>query len=478
MFLKKKAIVCLSFIILLIGIQCVPMNSTSSKSPDISYESHIKPIMAEYCVSCHSGWQASANLHLNTYAAVKKRAEEGTLLKRVNDKNSPMPPMGLMPPKERQRLAEWAKNNFKEKSDKNSSDEPVVEEYTFDPPEITPVNINEQGFEFFTQMQGHWVGKLNLMGQDMPWFAFDYRPISNAYIHGIFEGGTIGNLMTSFYLAEYKGIKTIMARNGGVLNGIYRMSYFILDQVKISENESYYRFVDAYGGKQIMWMELKFKGEDLEFNSYTSRMGMLPKPKKHMLFKGKKTSLALSNQAAKTVGFPKKIVEDYYPEGLPMPVWDKKYPVVTSQSYMWEDLSADLVTLGKWAYDPIRIDEMPHLAQLKLKFNRTKLSKNKKIQVYLSRVPLTDDNGKFIMENGYIQMDLMNEVLLFPEIGKKVDEFTLTYLHPGDYYVTTFIDEDGNLTASKGDISTKSIKITVEPESEGELNIPAIEVKN
>ena len=87
-------------------------------------------------------------------------------------------------------------------------------------------------------MPGHWVGKMKLMGKPIDWFAFDYRPISPSHIHGIFEGGSMGNLFTSFFVADYKGTKTIMARNGGILSGFYRTSYFVLDKIDIKNNET------------------------------------------------------------------------------------------------------------------------------------------------------------------------------------------------------------------------------------------------
>lgn len=67
-------------------------------------------------------------------------------------------------------------------------------------------------------MQGHWVESLVIMKQKFDWFAFDYRAISPPHVHGIYEGGTMGNLMTSFFITEFNGIKTLMPRNGGLLN--------------------------------------------------------------------------------------------------------------------------------------------------------------------------------------------------------------------------------------------------------------------
>ncbi|MCP4437867.1 MAG: hypothetical protein GY810_02905 [Aureispira sp.] len=136
------------------------------------------------------------------------------------------------------------------------------------PTKVTPIDINSKGFDLLEKLQGHWVGYNRVMTTDFDWFAFDYRAISESHIHGIFEGGTMGNLFTSFFVADFKGTKTIMARNGGLLNGIYRTSYFVLDQV--TQNTDWgnsYRLGDAVGGQNTMYMELRFINDSLYFNS-------------------------------------------------------------------------------------------------------------------------------------------------------------------------------------------------------------------
>ena len=185
-------------------------------------------------------------------------------------------------------------------------------------------------------MQGHWLGKMDLMGNHFDWFALDYRAISASHVHGIFEGGTMGNLFTSFFVTNFNGKRTIMARNGGILNGIYRTSYFVLDTVKETRKGKYFRLVDAYGGAQIMSIELYFKGNHMEFNSYTSRFGLF-EPKLHMSFKAKRRLTDLAKTAAKSVGFPKNIVELDLAKGLPIPDWGDDETPLTSASYMWQE---------------------------------------------------------------------------------------------------------------------------------------------
>lgn len=480
--IKIKTLVTSGMLIVLtiIMVRCNSAQTVPAKDvplSDVSYETHVKPIIRGYCTTCHGGSAPSAGVNLKTYKNVRHHAEKGMLLKRINDYKNPMPQGGLMPRNEREMILKWAKNNYLERSATTTSETEKKPSYQFIPPTITPVNIDEKGFDFLTQLQGHWVGDIYILGQKMPWFAFDYRPISQAHVHGIFEGGSMGNLFTSFFIANFKGTNTLMARNGGILNGIYRTSYFILDEMKVNGGESYYRFVDAYGGKNIMWMELTFSGDQLQFNSYTSRFGTYSPPKKHMKFKAKKMHPGLAQEAAKAVGFPQKKIEMEFPNGIEIQNWGKETPT-TSASYIWEDVSQDIVTLGKLAKDPCRIDQMPYLSKLKVKLKKNATIADKKIQLYLSRKPLTDVNGKFTQEYGYIKRSVMNEVLTFPEINADQQEFTFTYLHPGKYYVTAFADMDANMAPTKGDIANKSVEIVVPPLSEQEITIDNITFKN
>lgn len=451
------------------------VNAQTIPIKEVNYETHIKPIILNHCVTCHSGEDPSGGLNLESYKNVRFAAEKGELLKRINDPVDPMPDGGLMPKEERLMIVKWAKNHFAKKAQKKTNSSKNLSNQKFIPPVIKPVAVDKNVFRFFEQMQGQWVGKMTLMGRKIPWFAFDYRPIAPSHVHGIFEGGTMGNLFTAFFIANFKGTKTIMVRNGGVLNGFYRTSYFILDKVNITAQESYYRFVDAYGGKDIMWMELRFKGNRLKFNSYTSRLGVYPKPRAHMLFTARKTNLELAKKAAAKVGYPKNVAEKNFPKGLPLPNWGAKYPTVTSASYLWRDASLSVEKMAKLSTDPYRIDQIPYLSTLALKF--APQDQAKKIHVYLSKEPLTDINGKLKMAYGYIQRKVMDQVLLFPEI-RNPKKFLLTYLHPGEYYLTIVQDNNNDYIPSRGDMSSKSQKIIIKPKSRQSIIVNRCNVQN
>ncbi len=451
--------------------------STSSTIQDeISYTNDIRPIVKNFCTSCHAGKKPEGKLRLTSYAQVRKEAEKGELLQRINDHEDPMPEDGLMPQYMRHLFQLWADGGYINKG-KGKPRKIAGKLEDFKPPVITPVDINRKGFEFLQKMQGHWIGSLNLMGTEYEWMAFDYRAIAPSHVHGIYEAGTLGNLFTSFFVANYKGTETLMARNGGMLNGIYRTSYFVLDYLQHQDGGSYYRFVDAYGGDKVMWMELTFYEDTLEFNTYTSRFGML-KPKKHFSFKAERNHPHLAEQAAERVGFPRKVVERNFSKGMPAPDWGEEYKSIASASYMWEEEGKSVVELGKSAKDPYRIDQIPYLSKLKVSIQHSPATKGKNLLLLLSDKALTKKSGKFITEYGYLREDLLNTLLAFPEIEGDQNAFTFSYLHPGNYYLTVVADMDGDGMPSAGDITHPRKHITVRPESTTTVKSGRLSVRN
>lgn len=461
---------------LMISEISIAASTGSTIQDEISYTNDIRPVVKNFCTSCHAGKKPEGKLRLTSYQQVRKETEKGELLQRINDHEDPMPEDGLMPKYMRHLFKLWADGGYINKG-KGKPRKIAIKLEDFKPPTITPVDINRKGFEFLEKMQGHWIGSLNLMGTQYDWMAFDYRAIAPSHVHGIYEAGTLGNLFTSFFVANYKGTETLMARNGGMLNGIYRTSYFVLDYVQHQSGGSYYRFVDAYGGEQVMWMELTFYDNTLEFNSYTSRFGML-EPKKHFSFQAERNHLHLSKKSAEIVGFPRKVVERDFSEGMPTPYWGEEYSSITSASYMWEEEGKSVVELGKSANDPYRIDQIPYLSKLKVSIKRNRSTRGSNLLLLLSDKALTDESGSFITEYGYIREDLLNTLLAFPEIEGERDEFTFSYLHPGTYYLTVIADMDGDGMPSIGDFTHPRKRIIVRPESTTKAIIKNLSVLN
>lgn len=454
----------------LLYMSCKTIDASYSKTVklnDVAYNNTIKNIVRNNCTTCHSGRKPAGGLNLKSYENVVDAVKNNALLKRINNTVYPMPPDEMLSKKERLIIQKWVENNFALAS-KTAPQSIITEsnDLVFEAPLLSAVNIEQTGFEFLEKIQGHWVGEIFLLGQNIPWFAFDFRAINTSQVHAIFEGGSMGNLFNTFFVAEYKGVKTIMLRNGGILGGIYRTSYFVLTKV---ENNQYF-FEDAYGGKQIMWVKVSFQQNKMKMIVYTSKLG-LRNPSKHLEFTGEKLHSDLAQKSAQKFNFPTKKVVKKFSNGMPLPNWGEEYPIVTSASYITEDDNADYEVLGKRAQDPIQMRDLKNIAKVKLNFSRTDLSKGKKINVYLSKESLSKANGDFKTEYGYITKQVMNKVILFPEIDKDDNTFTLTYLHTGKCYITFVIDNNQDQTPNIGDFYSESIELNLNADEIVELEV-------
>lgn len=341
--------------------------------------------------------------------------------------------------------------------------------------DVVPVDINRDGFDFLEKMQGHWIGINRVIADDYPWFGWDYRAISKSHIQGIHEGGSMGNLFTSFFVTNYKNKRTIMARNGGLLNGIYRTSYFVLDKVEnLGSNNKKYRFVDAIGSSKIMSFELRFKNDSLYFNAYTSGLGARV-PSRHMTFKGKKEHLSLSQKAATETNFPKNEVEIDFANGFRQEYLYVKPGASKAESatFLAQSTTNDVYSLAGESGDPYTILDHPKLGSIEINLTRNSKIKDSNLFVYLSKDPLTDSNGIFSSNP-----KVYNTLLHFPTLTEKENSFLYTYVHPGNYYLTIVADQNNDLTISTGDITSVSTLFTLGDKEHKTISVTNINNQN
>jgi len=431
----------------------------------------IRALVVSRCITCHGEPGPAGDLDLEIAENVQREALAGRLLDRINDTDDPMPPNGMLPEETRAFIAEWVSRGASiTPTDRPAKLAPGMRRNTASGDPVNPVAADAGGFEFLQRMQGHWVGTNNIMGADMPWFAFDYRPAGPSLVHGMFEGGTMGNLATTFFYARISDTDTIVARNGGVLNGIYRTSYFVLDHIEQDDQSTTYRFVDAIGGKGIMWMSLKFRGDSLEWRSYTSRLGEMPEPMLHMAFKATRRSSTLADAALEAFDFAARKPTMELPDGFKAPDWGE-FGRATSTSYLWQSKTLSYEQMGILAEDPLKIDDLKNLARLSLDVDRTVELGEAKLLMYMSAEPITNDRGVLRSEWGYVKESVFDSVLLFSELDAEQTEFTYTYLHPGEYYLTVVADKDGDGIPGTPDLFFPSQKIEIKPGSHPRVSI-------
>ena len=297
------------------------------------------------------------------------------------------------------------------------------------------------GFSLLNEISGHWVGKNETAFGVYDWFAFDFRPISASHIHSIYEGASAQNIINSFFVGKYDGKNHIMARNGGWLGEQYRATYFILDKVEESNNEKYYRLVDVVGGVDRSYMELTFKNGEFKFEAFKDNSGTLDQPKLHMSFIGKNYNPDFADHATGEHNFPSEKVEK------------------NLENEFKQLIDSDSALFLKEDQDPFPRSEHSYLSDLKIDIPRTEKSEGKPLVLFISSEPIVNEEGSLDFEN--LDTKLIRTITIYGD----EEGYTATYLHPDNYYLTVFVDNDDNLYPSQGDLSNYSKMIEVSPES-------------
>ncbi len=316
-----------------------------------------------------------------------------------------------------------------------------------DDPEPSSESDNILGFSLLEELSGHWVGSNKTAFGDYDWFAFDFRPISASHLHSIYEGGTNSNIITSIFIADFEGEQKIMGRNGGWLGNQYRATYFVLDVYENTDGSSYYRLVDAVGKENRAYMEFRFENDTMYFDAYKDNSGTLDQPLHHMGFKGTNYNPSFADAATNLFSYPQAVSE------------------VDLENKFTNLIDPDSALFLEENEDPFPKSQHGHLSDLVININRDNSIPDAQLLLYLSTEPLVNTAGEIDFENTDTKVVRTIDVL-----GSE-DFYETTYLHPDNYYITAFADNDANLFPSSGDISSVSKAINVSPESTPDVSI-------
>ena len=297
------------------------------------------------------------------------------------------------------------------------------------------------GFEILNDINGHWVGSNETPYGFFPWFAFDFRPISSSHSHSIYEGASNQNIINSVFLAEIGGEQKIMARNGGWLGSQYRATYFVLDIAEATGSERYYRLSDAVGGDKRAYIEFRFDQDSIFFDAYKDNSGSLDEPILHMSFKGANRNEDYARTAIELFEFPSTESE------------------VNLNNAFDNLIDPDSALFLEEENDPFPKSDHGHLSDLSINFVRDTETTNQDLLLFISKNELVSSSDQTNL------LDINNTVIRTIDIRSTEENYTATYLHPDEYYITIFLDNDDNGFPSQGDRSSISVLKKVNAET-------------
>lgn len=299
------------------------------------------------------------------------------------------------------------------------------------PNDYTNIN-NTYAFGILKKLKGIWNGPVNsttALGS-YPEYIVDFRPISSNQISAKNELDTLNSIFMSFFIAKYNNQYRVCFRNGGEFAGLNRVSYFLADSISETSSLSYYRFSEVLIGKNRAYTEAIFKDDSLILKSYTNQYNTLPTAVLHMTWSAKRMDTTSCTDATNTFNFPQKtLTRDFS----------------TSFSGFSEAIFYTPVD------DPYNEMSQPYLGQsnISYSFDATHVpSPTKKVFLLITTQPLITG---FIFDPNNLRYRSRYIILDASDLN-----YQFNYMHPGNYYLYAFYDNDDNFIINSGDWMTLS----------------------
>lgn len=310
-----------------------------------------------------------------------------------------------------------------------------------DPP-TTPVvsTINSStpvfGYGILSHLPGIWNGPVTSstpLGGYPEWIV-DFRPVSPSQVSSKSELDSVNNILMGFFIVKHGNAYKMAFRNGGGFAGQQRIAYAVIDSVSETTNNYFYRFSDFRAGANRVYSTVLFKDDSLILSVFTNQYNSLPSAVMHMQWKSKLQDTTSAQAAITNFTFPQKtMVRDFS----------------TTFDAQPEAIYYDLVS------DPYNESMQPYLGQttVNINFGATYTpDPNKKIFLMITTQPLfsgfTYLPANLIYRSRYVFL------------ASTDNSFTFNYMHPGNYYLYTLYDANGDGTFSSGDWMSSNLSNT------------------
>lgn len=83
--------------------------TTTCDTVGVKYNTYVSKLVSDNCLSCHIAGGSQETSPFDGYTNLTVYVSSGKFLERINDTGSPMPPSGLLPNCDRQKIEAWIK---------------------------------------------------------------------------------------------------------------------------------------------------------------------------------------------------------------------------------------------------------------------------------------------------------------------------------------------------------------------------------
>ena len=298
------------------------------------------------------------------------------------------------------------------------------------------------GFGILKRLPGLWNGPVvssTLAGSFAKWYV-DFRPVSKGQIsqYSTLDANTLNYLF--FFIVKHDGRLKVAMRTEGVFMNKGCVTYEVID--KVDEAGGYYRFSDFQIGSMRAFTEFKFQEDDFVMDVYTNKFNTVFPLTEHARWQAHRYDTKAAEQAVEHFLFPQRtMVKDF------THTFDGKFDCV------YVDLDAD----------PYNSKAQPYVGQITVNIDvADKLLVKTTDELFLLLTTLSLFDGvTYDPEN-------LNYTSRFVYLPEGTRQYTFTNIHPGIYYLYSYLDINNDKRHSRGDYMSSSLthKVIVPPEGQ------------
>ena len=280
------------------------------------------------------------------------------------------------------------------------------------------------GFGFLNRIVGLWNGPVfssTPSGSFDSWHV-DFRPVSASQVSQYTSLDSTSINYTSFFIVKQNNQLKVAMRTEGIARNKGCVTYEVVDSV--NEAKGYYRFSDFQSGSKRAYTEFNFKKDKFVMEVYTTKFNKVNPPQLHAKWEALSGGREAAAAALSRFNFPQPVMVKDFTDAFKN-MTESIYFTFENDPYPSPQPYVGTLTVN------ISIDKA------------LKIKGNEEVFLLLTTEPLFE-GIKYKSEN----LKYKSKYVSLP-INKK--SYTITDIHPGKYYLYSFVDTNNDKKHLKGD---------------------------
>ncbi len=292
------------------------------------------------------------------------------------------------------------------------------------------------GLGFLQRIPGLWNGPVSSTtpaGSYPVWYV-DFRPVSPGQVsqYSTLDADTLNYI--SYFIVKHNNQLKVAMRTEGVFRNKGCVTYEVIDTVK--EPEGYYRFSDFQAGDKRAYTEFAFKnGDAFVMEVYTNKFNKVLPLQLHSRWEAKRADSKAASDAVSYFTFPQPImIKDF--------------------SHVFKNMAESIYFT--FENDPYPSKTQPYVGSAVIKISidkKIRIRDNYEILVLLTTEPL--------FKGILFKKERLKYISRLAHLPIGTESHTFKNVHPGKYYVYSYIDVNGDKLYLSGDYMSSDLSNTV-----------------